>query len=191
MASETALHSNTVSSSRTQADQLVSPQAQHALGHFVHAQPYRERGLPVSLWQACNRTRSVIRWPAHCLLALCPYCLTLSLSLSLFPFLSSVALISSLLHLCLRLCTAQYPPHHPLPLSTAEEAKQQGPTHPPVYRCPLTHPPIFSPVPSKTISLNHHAVSVRLVIYPPSWSDGLSAWLKGGSATSVLLYHIV
>lgn len=83
MASETALHSNTVSSSRTQADQLVSPQARRALGHFVHAQPYRERGLPVSLWQACNRTRSVIRWPAHCLLALCPYCLTLSLSLSL------------------------------------------------------------------------------------------------------------
>lgn len=189
MASETALHSNTVSSSRTQADQLVSPQARRALGHFVHAQPYRERGLPVSLWQACNRTCSVIRWPAHCLLALCPYCLTLSLSL--FPFLSSVALISSLLHLCLRLCTAQYPPHHPLPLSTAEEAKQHGPTHPLAYRYPVTHPPIFSPDPFKTISLNQHADSVRWVTYPPSWSHGLSAWLKGGSATSVLLYHIV
>lgn len=40
------------------------------LHHFVHVQPNREGGLPVSLLQACNKTRSVIRWPALCLLAL-------------------------------------------------------------------------------------------------------------------------
>lgn len=38
------------------------------LRHLVHAQPNREGRLPVSLLQACNKTRSVIRWPAPCLL---------------------------------------------------------------------------------------------------------------------------
>lgn len=33
-----------------------------------------------------------------------------------------------------------YPPHHPLPLSTAEEAKQRRPTHPPESHHPLMHP---------------------------------------------------
>lgn len=41
---------------------------------WVHAQSNKEEGLPVSLLQACNRTRSVIRWPTLRLLVLCPYC---------------------------------------------------------------------------------------------------------------------
>lgn len=89
----------------------------------VHARPVRERGLPVSVREPCNRTHSVIRWPALCALALCPNCLTLPLS----PSSSHLSLSS---HHCSisDSSTAQYPPLHPLPFSTAEMANYNSPT---------------------------------------------------------------
>lgn len=84
MASETAVEPNTALSSWTQlASRSVRRPNVPWLRHFVHAQPNRQRGLPVSLWQACNRTRSVIRWPALCLLALSVPTVWPSLSLPL------------------------------------------------------------------------------------------------------------
>lgn len=128
MASETALHPNAAPSSRTQAGQLVSLQAQRAL-----AAPLCACAAPTGkedfLW-VCGRRVTEPALLSDDQLSACSLSLSL-LSDPLSLFLSSVALISSLLHLCLRLCTEQYPPHHPLPLSTAEEAKQCRPTHPP------------------------------------------------------------
>lgn len=170
MAWETALRPVAAASSKTKlASWSVRRPNVSWLRHSVHAQPNGERGLPVSLWQACNRTRSVIRWPALCLLALSVPTVWPSL------FLSSVALISSLLHLCLRLCAAQYPPHHPLPLSTAEEAKQHRPTHPPVSRHPIMQPThrLFCFIPDQFTKSTCRQCHIGHI--SPSWSARLSA----------------
>lgn len=134
------------------------------LRRSVHAQSNRERGLPVSLRQACNRTRSVIRWPALCLLDLSVPTVWPPTSTPPFPLICrSHLIIAPSLSQTLRCIVSTTSPTSPFHCWGGKAVQ----THPPSNVSPSlnpTHHLLF--VSLQTSSLNQHADSVTLVTHP-------------------------